>query len=99
MNFYTIDPRGLVGASSDFMQMTGAGLPEAGTQVALHESSDVAEQPPRARRRDRRICRSDSNSFGSAFERIVDSNSRYYVLGYRLPDRPADGQFHRSRSA
>ena len=35
VTFYTIDPRGLVGASTDFMQMTGPGMPNGSTQVAI----------------------------------------------------------------
>ena len=31
----------------------------------------------------------------SAFERIVDSNSRYYVLGYTPPDDAQNGRFHK----
>jgi hypothetical protein len=32
---------------------------------------------------------------GSAFRRIVDANSRYYVLGYYPPTQVRDGRFHR----
>ena len=46
-------------------------------------------------RRPAGLRRSIPTALPAAFERIVDSNSRYYVLGYRLPDRPADGQFHK----
>ena len=37
----------------------------------------------------------DTNSFTEAFERIVDANSRYYLLGYAPPAHPRDGRFHR----
>jgi hypothetical protein len=35
------------------------------------------------------------NSFNSAFDRIVEANSRYYLLGYVPPNHPRDGRFHR----
>ena len=96
VNFYTIDPRGLVGASSDFMQMVGAGLPEAGTHVALHDEFRTSQNSLRVLAEETGgFAALDANSFGRAFDRIVDRNSRYYVLGYRLPDRGADGQFHK----
>ena len=44
VSFYTIDPRGLVGAGTDFMQMKGSGCRTAATQVAildeLHRTQD-----------------------------------------------------------
>ena len=96
VNFYTIDPRGLVGASSEGMQMTGAGMPEGATQVAMMNEFRTSQDSLRVLAEETGGFASlDSNSFASSFERIVDSNSRYYVIGYRLPNRPADGQFHK----
>jgi hypothetical protein len=37
----------------------------------------------------------NSNSLTSAFDRIVQANSRYYVLGYYPPTHPRDGRFHK----
>ena len=37
----------------------------------------------------------NSNDFSSAFERIVSTNSAYYVLAYNPPARRRDGKFHR----
>ena len=37
----------------------------------------------------------DANSLSSAFDRIVDSNSRYYILGYTPPDDAQNGRFHK----
>ena len=37
----------------------------------------------------------NQNMLGSAFGRIVDANSRYYVLGYYPPTTARDGRFHR----
>ena len=37
----------------------------------------------------------NQNTLDSAFGRIVDANSRYYVLGYYPPTTARDGRFHR----
>ena len=37
----------------------------------------------------------DTNNVAPAFERIVNANSRYYVLGYYPPTHPRDGRFHK----
>jgi VWFA-related protein len=96
VSFYTIDPRGLVGATSDFMQMKGSGLPEAGTQVAMMDDFRTSQDSLRTLAEETGGFASlDSNAFASAFERIVESNSQYYVLAYSPPRYPADGTFHK----
>ena len=37
----------------------------------------------------------NTNSLTNTFDRIVQANSRYYVLGYYPPTHPRDGRFHR----
>jgi VWFA-related protein len=37
----------------------------------------------------------NTNNTGPAFERIVNANSHYYVLGYYPPTHPRDGRFHK----
>src|SRR5918993_133360 len=37
----------------------------------------------------------DTNSFASSFDRIVQANSLYYMLGYYPPNHPQDGRFHK----
>ena len=37
----------------------------------------------------------NTNDVVPAFERIVNANSRYYVLGYYPPSHPRDGRFHK----
>jgi hypothetical protein len=41
------------------------------------------------------IASVNTNSLTSTFERIIEANSRYYVLGYYPPTHPRDGRFHR----
>jgi len=95
VNFYTIDPRGLVGATSEFMSMKGSGLPQAGTQLALMEELRTSQDSLRTLAEETGgFAALNSNSFASAFERIVERNSRYYLLGYYMPDHPRNGRFH-----
>jgi hypothetical protein len=35
------------------------------------------------------------NSANDAFDRIVQANSKYYVIGYYPPSHPRDGRFHK----
>ena len=96
VNFYTIDPRALVGAGDDYVQMTSSGMPDSGTQVAIAEELQRTRDSLRVLAEETGgFATIDANSLSSAFERIVDSNSRYYVLGYTPPDDAQNGRFHK----
>jgi VWFA-related protein len=121
VNYYTIDPRGLVGMTSEWMEMNGSGAPEiaggpamtsrgtnaplggisgasnffnaqtefmAELQMSQGSLRELAEQTGG-------IAAVNSNSLTEAFDRIVQANSRYYVLGYYPPTHPRDGRFHK----
>src|SRR5215203_2322118 len=96
VNFYTIDPRALVGAGTDFMQMTGPGMPGGATQAAIADELRRTQDSLRVLAEETGgFATIDANSLTSAFERIVDSNSRYYVLGYTPPYDAQNGRFHK----
>jgi hypothetical protein len=96
VTFYTIDPRTLVGAGTDFMQMTGPGMPNSATQVAILDELKTTQDSLRVLAEETGgFAALNTNSFTSAFDRIVDANSRYYVLGYTPPDDPRSGRFHK----
>ena len=121
VNFYTIDPRGLVGMTNEFMEMAGGGSPEmaggpamvtpgtnapirsiyggTGTfnaqselmaELMLSQGSlkELAEQTGG-------VASVNTNSLTNTFTRIVQANSRYYVLGYYPPTHARDGRFHK----
>ena len=115
VNFYTIDPRGLVGMTNEFMEMAGGGAPALAGQpnvpmgsvtgatggpfnaqtelmheLMLSQGSlrELAEQTGG-------IASVNTNSLTSAFNNIVQANSRYYVLGYHPPTHKRDGRFHK----
>lgn len=96
VSFYTIDPRALVGAGTDFMQMSGPGMPNGSTQVAILDELRRTQDSLRVLAEETGgFATIDANSLDSAFDRIVDRNSRYYVLGYTPPDDSANGRFHK----
>ena len=95
VSFYTIDPRGLDGAGTDFMQMSGPGMPNGATQTAIREELQRSQDSLRVLAEETGGFASlNTDSFASAFDRIVQSNSQYYVLGYAAPQHPQDGRFH-----
>ena len=122
VNYFTIDPRGLVGITSEFMEMNGSPSPElsgaapggsTGTNAPIPGVTGATAGPFNAvtelmnefrisqdslrtlAEETGGIASVSSNSLTSAFERIVELNSRYYVLGYYPPTHPRDGRFHR----
>ena len=121
VNYFTVDPRGLVGMTSEFMEMQGsgspggAGAPEFGTpgtnapttgysgavgpmsaQQELMNELQVSQGSLRTLAEETGgIAAVNSNMLTTAFERIVEANSRYYVLGYYPPNHPRDGRFHK----
>jgi VWFA-related protein len=122
VNFYTIDPRGLVGMTNEFMEMNGGGSPEmaggpamrtpgtnspitgvlGNTGGAFNAQSELMAELMLSQGSLRELAEQtggiasvNTNSLTTAFERIVQANSRYYVLGYYPPTHPRDGRFHK----
>ncbi|MEO5742900.1 MAG: VWA domain-containing protein, partial [Vicinamibacterales bacterium] len=119
VNYYTIDPRGLVGMTNEFMEMAGGGSPEMagnpamrtpGTNAALtgvtggpySAQSDLMAELMMSQGSLRELAEQtggiasvNTNSVTTAFNRIVEANSRYYVLGYYPPTHARDGRFHK----
>jgi VWFA-related protein len=95
VNFYTIDPRMLDGAGTDFMQMSGPGMPKGATQDAIREELQRSQDSLRVLAEETGGFASlNTNTFASAFDRIVQRNSQYYVLAYAAPQHEQDGRFH-----
>ena len=110
VNFFTLDPRGLIGMSTEFIEMQGpvaespgsaAGTPTSSVtpfngQKDLLAEMRVSQDSLRSLAEETGgIAAINANSLTPAFERIVDGNSRYYVLGYYPPTHPRDGRFHK----
>jgi VWFA-related protein len=113
VNFFTLDPRGLIGMTTEFIEMQGTGLPEllgtgpgggptGGRLTPFNGPKDLLAEMRLAQDSLRTLAEEtggfaalNSNSFTSALDRIVQSNSRYYVIGYYPPTHPRDGRFHK----
>ncbi len=119
VNYYTIDPRGLVGMTQRvhgdagrWIARDGRRSGDAARPARMHASLAHGRRVQRPVRADERadalqgslrelaektggIASVNTNSLTTAFERIVQANSRYYVLGYYPPTHPRDGRFHK----
>jgi VWFA-related protein len=122
VNFYAVDPRGLAGMTTDFMEgagiangagssgpvimVPGTNTPSSGVTGAsggIFSVQDELMQEFRTSQDTLRELTEETGGFASlntnnvapAFDRIVNANSRYYVLGYYPPTHPRDGRFHK----
>lgn len=107
VNIFTVDPRGLVGLTSEYIELNqsnadlfniGARDPRYGMQphTALLAEMRLTQDSLRTLSEETGgLASIDANSFSSAFNRIVQANSLYYMLGYYPPNHPNDGKFHK----
>jgi VWFA-related protein len=109
VNVFAIDPRGLIGMPTDLMDgMPSAGPPDyagadptklpgtpvTGTQALMDEIRLTQDSLRTVAEGTGGFAALDTNSVSDAFDRIVEANSRYYLLGYTPPSHPHDGRFH-----
>jgi VWFA-related protein len=104
VSFYALDPRGLIGMTSEYIEIAGSHAPEVAlgafgslnAQQGLLTDMKVSQDSLRTLSEETGgFAAVNLNMLGSAFARIVDLNSRYYVLGYYPPSSARDGRFHR----
>jgi hypothetical protein len=109
VNIYALDPRGLIGMTWDFVDSLKAGAPDyagtdptkpvgtpfTGVQALMNEMRLTQDSMRTLADSTGGFAAVDTNSFDAAFNRIIDANSRYYLLGYAPPNHPRDGRFHR----
>jgi len=122
VNYYAIDPRGLAGMTTDFIEgaglASGAGspgpvllVPGTNTPVSgmtgvsggtFDMQSELMQEFRLSQDTLRELAEQtgglasvNTNNVAPVFERIVDANSRYYVLGYYPPNHPRNGRFHK----
>jgi VWFA-related protein len=95
---YGIDPRGLATTGDDTIEMGALpdnpllGLSPTALNDELRHSQDslrVLSDETGG------FAAVNSNDFSAAFERIIQENSSYYVLGYRSDNRRTDGRFRK----
>ncbi len=112
VNLFTIDPRGLVGMTTEFIEMAGndASILPAGPNGSaagsmltpgsagielLNEMRMTQDSLRTLAEQTGGFASLNRNTFQATFDKIVDANSRYYVLGYYPPSHPRDGRFHK----
>ncbi len=107
VNIFTVDPRGLVGLTSEYIELNqstadlfnvSARDPRYGMQpqTALLAEMRLTQDSLRTLSEETGgLASIDTNSFSTAFNRIVEANSLYYMLGYYPPNHPSDGRFHK----
>jgi VWFA-related protein len=104
VNFFALDPRGLIGMTSEYIETAGSHAPDVALGVfgATNAQQGLLNELKLSQDSLRTLAEEtggfaavNQNTLGSAFERIVDANSRYYVLGYYPPSTARDGRFHR----
>jgi VWFA-related protein len=97
VSFFAVDPRGLVGFTSETIELNyGAdptlGFDAKGLLADMYLSQDslrtLAEETGG-------YAAVNWNNVGAALDRIVRANSTYYVLGYYPATTPKDGRFHK----
>src|SRR6185436_6621123 len=94
VSFYALDPRGLIGMTSEYIEIAGSHAPEVAlgafgslvAQQGMLTDMKVSQDSLRTLSEETGgFAAVNLNMLGSAFARIVDLNSRYYVLGYYPP--------------
>jgi VWFA-related protein len=104
VSFYALDPRGLIGMTSEYIEIAGSHAPEvaAGAFGALNAQQGLLTEMKVSQDSLRTLAEEtggfaavNQNMLGSSFARIVDVNSRYYLLGYYPAGKERDGRFHR----
>lgn len=97
VSFFSVDPRGLVGMTSETIELNAAADPSLGFDAKglladMYLSQDslrtLAEETGG-------YAAVNSNNVTTALSRIVRLNSTYYVLGYYPKDARRDGRFHK----
>jgi VWFA-related protein len=97
VSFYTLDPRGLGSMFDESMDLTPVEDPSLGlNSQGLESEMRLAQDSLRVLADETAgFATVSSNDFKGAFDRIVQENSAYYVLGYNPPSQKRDGRFHR----
>ena len=97
VSFFAVDPRGLVGITSETIELTAAADPHLGFDARGLLADMYLSQDSLRTLADETggYAAVNANNVGTALDRIVRANSTYYVLGYYPAKTPRDGRFHK----
>ena len=102
VSIYAIDPRGLTDMGDQSIELNGLGPGDSADPALADLNSRGLQNELRLQHNSLRTFAEDTggfavlntNGFASAFDRIVQENSSYYVLAYYPPNPKRDGKFH-----
>ncbi len=99
VSFYSIDPRGLAAPGDESIEMVGS-IPEDPSvgisRTAFDNELRISQDSLRTLADETGgFAAVNSNDYRSAFGRIVDENSSYYVMGYYSTNEKRDGRYRR----
>jgi len=99
VSIYAIDPRGLYFPGDEAMQMSGLPIDAEALGIGMFALQDELRMSQDTLRgisdETGGFASVSSNDFTTAFQRIVDANSTYYVLGYYATNEKRDGRYRR----
>ncbi len=100
VSVYSVDPRGLVDAAGDTMELTGV---DSGADPSYRLGINGMQDELRMQHDSLRVLSDEtggfaainSNDYTTAFNRMRDENSNYYLLGYYPANDRRDGRFRK----
>jgi VWFA-related protein len=97
VSFFAVDPRGLVGMTSETIELNAPADPHLGFDAKGLLADMYLSQDSLRTLADETggYAAVNANDVGRALDRIVRANSTYYVLGYYPKEPRRDGRFHK----
>ena len=99
VSIYAIDPRGLAVPGAELIETSGGFTDDPSLGLGLRSSLDelrLSQDSLRSLAEETGgFAVTNQNDFAVAFDRLVEDNSRYYVLGYYPANDRRDGKFRR----
>ncbi len=95
VQIYPVDPRGLTAMAQEDIEISGQALPgyHLGAESLAHELLTSQMNLRQLAEETGGVAAVGSNDLDKAFDRIVEENSSYYVLGYYPTNEKRDGRF------
>jgi VWFA-related protein len=99
VSIYSIDPRGLTTLGDETINVSGGFPDDPSLNLSLQSFQDslrISQDSLRSLSEETGgFAAVNQNDFSNAFERVVQDNSSYYVLGYYPKNERRDGRFRR----
>ena len=93
-SIYAIDARGLMGLSDGNIELQSVDVADLDQRGLMNEDRLARESLESFAGQTGGFAVVNTNRIATAFDRIVDENSSYYVLAYYPPNPKRDGKYH-----